>query len=197
MAVLASPEAVSNSIRNARTRFMTRTLLLLRHAKSSWDDPSLPDRARLLNARGRRAVPLVAAYMRRNGLDADLVLCSTAARTVETLTLLQASLDRRFPHRLLRSLYLASPGHLLRIVRRAPEVGRMMVIAHNPGLQEFIIRLAGQPAGDPDEARRQGRVHAKFPTAALAVLRFDVDRWDDIEYGTGRLVDFTCPRDLA
>lgn len=166
------------------------TLLLFRHAKSSWQVRNQPDAERPLNARGRRAAPLMGRYMAANGLAPDHVLCSSAVRTRETAALALAEMPGAPEPVFLDALYLAAPARMLaEIHKAAATVKSLMLIGHNPGMHEFVIDLAGSGNG---EARR--RTREKFPTAALAVLAFDVARWTDVQPGVGRLDLFVTPR---
>lgn len=170
-----------------------RTLLLLRHAKSSWDDPGLDDYDRPLAPRGREAAPRMGAYMRQRDLVPDLIVCSTAARAEETLRLLLPSLGGGPRVRMLKSLYLAPPSRLLTVVHRLPdEAGRVLMIGHNPGLEAFAGRLAVDGGG-----RAMRRLQKKFPTAALAHLTFEVASWREVASGGGRLEAFVRPKDIA
>lgn len=175
---------------------MSKTLLLMRHAKSSWDDPTLDDFDRPLNARGQKAAPRMGGYIESNGLIPDLVVCSTARRTGETWKLMQKSIGDEVQSKMMKSLYLASPSQLLRVIHRVPDgIGRLLVIAHNPGIQELAVRLE---AGSDDERThaRSSEVRAKFPTAALAILSVDARSWSETAYGEAQLVDFVRPRQL-
>lgn len=166
-------------------------LLLLRHAKSGWDDPSLGDFERPLAPRGRRAAPVMARYMRERCLLPDLVLCSTAARACETWELVQPELGVDPPVRLLQALYLAGPARLLAVLTRvAPDTGRVLLIGHNPGLESLAARLAR--SGRPEDLRA---LEEKFPTAALARIAFD-GPWADLAESGGTLAGFVQPRDL-
>jgi phosphohistidine phosphatase len=159
-------------------------LLLLRHAKSSWDDPTLDDHDRPLAPRGRKAAGLIAAYLRDNHVDVSLVLCSTAQRARETLELVQP------PGQVLieRELYGASADGLLARLRRVLDDQRtVMLIGHNPAIEDLAVGLAGSGAeliGD------------KFPTGALATLSFN-GRWRDLAPGGVELKSFVRPRELA
>ncbi|HEX6142380.1 MAG TPA: histidine phosphatase family protein [Geminicoccaceae bacterium] len=168
------------------------TLLLLRHAKSSWADPALDDHARPLAGRGRQAAARTGDWMRARQLRPDLVLCSTAARARETFDLLGPRLGASPPLRPLKSLYLAEPERLLQIVRRAPDdAGCLMLIGHNPGLQRFALLLVGE-----GRARDLRRMTRKFPTAALARISFPGRGWREIGPGTGTLEALVRPKDL-
>lgn len=170
-------------------------LILLRHAKSSWDDADVADADRGLSTRGRKAAPRIGRLLAREGLRPELVLCSSARRTRETWALVQAELPGEVPVRFRDSLYLATPATLLAAIRRAPaDVTRLMVLGHNPGMHGFACRLLAEgAAGGDGEARR--RLAEKLPTAGLVVLRIEGD-WRGIDWGRARLLRFTRPKDL-
>lgn len=172
-----------------------RQLLLLRHAKSSWDDPSLPDHARPLNPRGRRAAAAVAQAMRGLGLSPEVVLVSSARRTLQTLEQLRPALDPGTLIEPMDALYLAPWTALLGLVRQMPETARsVMVIGHNPGLHDLAMALigaAGQAAGGADAQR----LAEGYPTAALAEFSIALP-WRLLDAGGARLVRFVAPRDL-
>ena len=171
-----------------------RQLLLLRHAKSSWDDPGLSDHARPLNARGRRAAAAVAGAMRDLGLQPDLVLVSSARRTLQTLEALMPFDDNALVEPM-DALYLAPASSLLEGMRKVPETVRsVLVIGHNPGLHELALTLAGEAAA-PGAKGAAGRLAEGFPTAALAEFTVAVP-WGAVAEGSGRLVRFLSPRDL-
>ena len=166
-----------------------KTLLLMRHAKSAWDDPSLDDHDRRLAPRGRRAAPSIAAWLREQGLGLLHVRCSSAARARETLELMQPALHDADVH-IDEDLYLANADELLELVRTLPdEAPSVLLIGHNPGMQRLTVLLAGR-----SQARR--RVEAKFPTAALAVIALPVERWADTRPASGDLVAYVTPGDL-
>jgi phosphohistidine phosphatase len=166
-----------------------RRLLLLRHAKSSWADAGLRDHERPLNARGREAAPRVGRYLDREGLVPDLVLCSSARRTCETVARLR--LPEKVPVEVSHDLYLGSPDAVLDLVRQVDDtVATLLVVGHNPTTHELALTLAG--AGDADLVDDLAR---RFPTGALAGLAFDGD-WRSLDAGAARLERFVAPRDL-
>lgn len=168
-----------------------RQLLLLRHAKSSWDDPGLSDHARPLNARGRRAATAMAGVMRDLGLQPDLVLVSSARRTLQTLEALLPFDDNALVEPM-DALYLAPESLLMEGIRKVPETVRsVLMIGHNPGLHELALALAG-PAAPTAAAKRLAE---GFPTAALAEFTIAAP-WRAVAEGGGRLVRFLSPRDL-
>jgi phosphohistidine phosphatase len=170
-----------------------RTLMLMRHAKSSWDRPELDDLDRPLAPRGRAAAPLMARYIRDSRWQPDLVLCSPAARVHETWRLMTPVLGRTVVCKTLRAIYPGAPSRLLEILRRAAdEVEALMLIGHNPGLGRLAASLCG--AGPKKALARLGE---KFPTAALAVIQFEIERWEQVAPGAGRLRAFVRPKDLA
>jgi phosphohistidine phosphatase len=166
-----------------------KRLLLIRHAKSSWHDPALSDHERPLAPRGRTAADRVADHLEREGSKVDLVLCSSARRTRDTLERLSQAFGEA-EILVEDGLYGASAADLLdRLHEVSESVGTTAVIGHNPGIQDLALELA---MDGPDLERAR----AKFPTAALAVLEFDAP-WAELATGGARLVSFTVPRDLA
>jgi len=131
--------------------------------------------------------------MRDQGLIPAAVLCSEARRALETWDLVGPFLGGRSQVKVLRSLYLASPGRLLAALQRLPpEVPSALLLGHNPGLAALAQQLAGP--GSKKEARHH--LSEKYPTGALAVFRFDIDDWMELAPTAGRLVSFLRPRDL-
>lgn len=172
---------------------MAKTLCLLRHAKSSWADPALDDFDRPLNQRGRTSMALLGLYIDEKKIRPDGILCSSAQRTRETLGLLLPWLRGDASMRIERVLYLASADELLSRIRQVEDgVSCLLMIGHNPGLEELAGRLAG--GGDIFASTA---MQEKFPTAALAVLDFDAARWADIEPGKGALRAFATPKLLT
>jgi phosphohistidine phosphatase len=168
-----------------------KTLFLLRHAKSSWAEPGTDDHDRALSPRGVRAAELVALYLAQRPVRPSFALCSTARRALDTLSPIRRHLG--IPYRAERGLYLAEPGPLReRLARLEEPEANVLLVGHNPGLHELAEQLAG--AGDRS-ARAQLR--ERFPTAALAVLQFEIEHWSEIAPGGGSLVELTTPADLV
>ncbi|MDT8368369.1 MAG: histidine phosphatase family protein [Longimicrobiales bacterium] len=169
-----------------------RTLILLRHAKSSWNDDVLSDHDRPLAPRGRRDAPAVATRLRDLELLPDQVISSTAARTRETVALAAEALGSP-PIDFDASLYLADPAEILRAIRETPpEVETLIVVGHNPGTHDIALALC-----DRGRSSDHLQLESGFPTAAAAVITFDLDRWSDVRPGIGSLVHFIRPRDLS
>jgi phosphohistidine phosphatase len=166
-----------------------RTLYLLRHAKSSWDDPSLADRDRPLAPRGKRDSKRMAEEVRRLDPAPELVLCSSSARTTETLKRLGDAVSAA-EVLVEDGIYAASASELLARLRGvADEVGAVLVIGHNPGLHDLALLLAA--GGDELD-----RLREKYPTAALASLAFPHASWSGLGPGDAELVVYVVPRDL-
>jgi phosphohistidine phosphatase len=169
-----------------------RELIVLRHAKSSWDDIDKSDHDRQLAPRGIEAAKRMGALMLERGWVPDRIICSTAVRTQETLELARANWPAEPPIEttMLATLYLAAPVRLFEIIRGQPdEAKRLLVIGHNPGLHGFLTRLAGH--GDKAAL---ATLNVKFPTAALAVVALEIDTWQDLEWTAGRLIDYQFPK---
>jgi phosphohistidine phosphatase len=170
-----------------------RTILLLRHAKSAWGNVGQDDHDRPLNRRGERAARAMAGHLATSGPRPDLILCSTAARTRQTLApLLEALGAPAPPISLERELYLASEDALLERLRTLPEeVRTVLLIGHNDGIGYLAGSLAGRgPAGALSDLRD------KYPTGALTTLRLPRGSWTDLGPGTCELLAFAKPRDV-
>lgn len=169
-----------------------RRLLLLRHAKSAWPD-GVEDHERPLAKRGQEAAPLMGNYLAQNWLHPDLVLVSSARRTRQTWALVRKALLPAIADRVVDEIYEAPAASLLEVIRTVePGFETIMLIGHNPGMQDLALELIG----DGDEETRAA-ISEKYPTAALAVIDFTTSRWDGIEPGSGRLERFVAPRMLA
>jgi phosphohistidine phosphatase len=176
-------------------------LMLLRHAKSDWSSSSgTPDMVRPLNARGAAAARLMGGYMARHHLIPQRVLCSPAQRTRETWAGISAQWDDDVVVAFEERLYAATPQAILSVIKAQGEardeakatVHTLLVIGHNPGLQEAAELLIA--AGD---VSLRERLREKFPTSALAVIDFAADRWSRIHDRSGRLDRYVTPRSIA
>jgi phosphohistidine phosphatase len=157
-----------------------KRLFLLRHAKSSWDDPDLADHDRPLAPRGRRAAKAIGEHMRREGIEPELVLCSSSRRTRETLERLRLDSETLIED----ELYAASAQRLLERLRAVDEgVGSVLLIGHNPGVEDLAETLGGE-------------AQAKYPTGALATLELD-GTWRGLRAGGARLAGFVTPKQLG
>jgi phosphohistidine phosphatase len=135
-------------------------------------------------------------YLRDHGLEPDLVLCSSARRARETLDGVLTALASRPEISYLKTLYLAPPSRLLAVLRRQdPARSRILLIAHNPGMQALALDLAGFGRGSASGTAAGRELAAKFPTAALA--RYRVAAWDSLAPGAAQLVEFVRPKDLG
>lgn len=156
----------------------------MRHAKSDWGDARLDDHARPLNRRGRRAATALGLWLRKEGLIPDEILCSSAARTMETCS----RLGLPVPPRILGSLYLAEPEGMLADLRGATG-RRVLMLGHNPGIADLAHVLAAAPA-----------THERFldyPTGATMVADLAIDDWSRAGPGTAMITHFVTPRDLS
>lgn len=161
-----------------------KTLLVLRHAKSSWRDTGLADHDRPLNKRGQRDAPRMGRLLSQQDLVPDLIISSSAVRARKTAQLAIEAMDYDGELRLERELYAADPEAYLDALQALPDAfERVMVIGHNPGLEELIEMLTGD--------------WQRLPTAALAQVELELDTWQDLSEETpGRLVHLWLPREL-
>lgn len=169
-----------------------RRVFLLRHAKSSWDSEG-DDHDRDLAPRGRQAADRMAAYLQAENIAPALVLCSTARRARETLARVVPALHGTGRIEFEEGLYLASGGAMLRRLRRLDDdVASVMLVGHNPGMQELALLLGEH--GDEDMLRR---LRSKYPTGGLAEIAVNCRHWRDLGAEQGTLVRFVVPRDLS
>ena len=170
-----------------------KTLLLLRHAKSAWNNDRLADHDRPLNRRGEGSAKAMADHLASSAPRPDLILCSTAVRARQTLApLVERLAGQAPPISLERSLYLASANALLKRLRDLPnEVATVLLIGHNDGIWQLAEALAGKGQPSMLAALRQ-----KYPTGALTHLKIDLDRWPDLPVGKAELIEFIRPREL-
>lgn len=156
-----------------------KRLILMRHAKSDWNHPGLSDHDRPLNKRGRAAAPAMGAWLTAQGFAPDQALVSSAARTQETYHLSTLIC----PHRTEGALYEARPEAFLKVIQGADEAAdTVILIAHQPGMQEAANRLLPEPEVD------------EYPTAKAAILTFDAPTWFEVSWGDGRLVAEMAPK---
>ncbi|MBY0520289.1 MAG: histidine phosphatase family protein [Sphingomonas sp.] len=169
-----------------------KTLTLLRHAKSGWDDPVARDFDRPLNPKGQRAAALIGRELRHLGMAFDHVLASPAVRVVETLDHVAKSYGAAIEPVWERRIYLASAATLLDLIAGLPDsASAVLMVGHNPGLEDLALMLAREDCGTARSA-----IEEKFPTASVAELQFDVDQWRAVAAGEGTLARFIRPRDL-
>lgn len=160
-----------------------KTLLLLRHAKSSWKDEKLADHDRPLNKRGKRDAPRMGKLMHEENLVPDLILTSSAIRALSTAELAAEACSFDGEVQVSRDLYAAGPEAFIEeLVVLPDEANVVLVVGHNPGMEELLETLTEEIQG--------------LPTAALAQVELDIDQWADLEEATGRLVNLWLPRNL-
>jgi phosphohistidine phosphatase len=167
-----------------------RHLWLLRHATSSWDDPDLDDHDRPLAPRGERAAAAMASHLRHAGVRPQLVLCSSALRARRTLSLVLASLGDRVVIEIDPQLYTFDAQVLIERLRSGPDdVRSLLLVGHNPALQDFALLVAAGGAA-------RDRVAAKLPTGALVTIALPDDPWTTLGESDAEIEGLTVPRDL-
>ena len=167
---------------------MTLRLILTRHAKSSWDDPTVDDHDRALNARGYRAAKVIGAWLAKGGYCPETTFSSTARRTAETWAEIAVACPQTDEVQFTSALYLASPDRMLTILQGCRSKS-VMLLGHNPGtamLAQNLVKIAP--------------LHPKFsqyPSAATTVIEFNVESWADVTSHSGHVEAFVVPRDLT
>jgi phosphohistidine phosphatase len=169
-----------------------KRLLIMRHAKSSWDEPDRPDHDRPLNDRGRRTAPRMGAWLAEQGLVPDLALVSSATRAQQTWELVAGALPCQGPARTEPGIYEAEPETLVEILHGTPdEAATVIMVGHEPGVSEFARLMASDPV-----PAALARAFGHFPTAAVAAIEFDTGSWRSVNPGRGRFTVFVTPKDL-
>lgn len=170
-----------------------RRLLLFRHAKSSWDSPGLKDFERPLAPRGIKAATRMGQHIKDSDLVPDLVLCSSAVRTRQTIDLAFKAMEAKPETRFEDRLYSDGPETVMELLRGVTDGhASIMVVGHNPTIAECALLMAA-----PGATGLRTAISSKFPTAGLAVLDFPADEWANVEVGTAELKSFVKPRALA
>jgi phosphohistidine phosphatase len=173
-----------------------KRLILLRHAKAVPAAPDLEDADRRLADRGRTDAIRIGQFLKEESWVPELALCSTALRTRETLELIVPQLGASPAVQHLPELYLARWLTIVNLVRQVNEkCGALLIVGHNPGLEEAARKLA-RPPGDTKSRKLHQLLQEDYPTAAVALFEFDVEQWSAIDRGEGDLQNFVRPRDL-
>jgi len=160
-----------------------KTLLLLRHAKSDWGDSSLRDFDRPLSDRGERDAPRIGKALRKRGVTPDVIIASPAARAKQTVQAAMKAAKVELSVTFDESIYGASSAELMKLIRRLPDANRCaLLVGHNPGFEDLVGRLTGS--------------QERMPTAALACIEFQIEHWNDVDDGKGKLVWLLTPKHL-
>lgn len=167
-----------------------KTLTLLRHAKSAWDDTVERDFDRPLNSRGRRAAARIGQWLRDHDACFDAVIASPALRVRQTIEGIEDGLGRALAPIFDTRVYMASGATLLELVQAFGASENSLLVGHNPGLEDLLLLLT--PPADPLRAEAE----VKYPTAAIAVLELHDGSWSDVVEGSATLREFVRPRDL-
>lgn len=166
---------------------MSLTLILMRHAKSSWADQTVDDFDRPLNARGRKAAPAIGAWLAQRGYLPGDVVVSGARRTVDTWAGVAPKLEAAADMRSSPALFHGTAEAVFAVLRAA-KADTVLIVGHNPSFADFAKRILAEPGDHPR--------FDDFPTCATAIIEFDALEWSEVTWGAGHLQDFVVPRDL-
>jgi phosphohistidine phosphatase len=177
--------AVTENSEAGQQVVLMKTLLVLRHAKSSWDNPRLADFERPLNKRGKRDAPRMGELIKREEIVPDLIISSSAKRALSTAEAVAQACDYESEIQTTRLLYLAGPDEYLEVINAIADVyDRVMVVGHNPGMESLVEDLTGE--------------WLRMPTAALAQIRLNIDSWSELALESDEeLVDYWQPKELT
>ena len=169
-----------------------RTLIFLRHAKSSWALPGVDDFDRPLNDRGNNAAPQMATWLANKGIKPDVIVCSSAKRTRETLAHIEPLFSQEVATILEPDLYLASSTALFECAEKLDDgYETAMLLAHNPGLHDAALSALTAAS-----RRESGEMRSRFPTCACAIISLPIDRWSEITTDIGELNAYMTPKGL-
>ncbi len=168
---------------------MTRHLILVRHAKSSWSHAELDDHERPLNERGRRSASRIGSWLKERNHLPRRVLASDSVRTRETWRLIEEKLNSGTAVNWLRTLYHAGAQTMLDILRSSKDESTILMLGHNPGIAIFANMLVQEP---PQHVRFRD-----YPTGATTILEFSTSRWADVDWGSAIVDEFVVPRELG
>lgn len=162
---------------------MSKTLYLIRHAKSSWDDPSLKDHDRPLNKRGKKDAPFMANILKEKNIIPDLIISSTAERAIEFSKVLAEVLDYKKGNIVSeRDMYLAGESEMLAILNNVDNnIETLFMVGHNPYITSFAVRLSGHSIDN-------------IPTSGIVGIKFEIDKWKNAEIGKGEFISFDYPK---
>jgi len=170
-----------------------KILGLFRHAKSDWNDARLRDFDRPLNERGREGAAVMGRHIFEHGIRWNRIISSPAVRATQTVEIAAEAAGTNPAINWDRRIYLASSASLLDLLRdQEDDPGTILMVGHNPGLEDLIFDLVPDDGGSP----MRDIVEEKFPTAAYAVLELDIDSWSEADEGCARLVHLIRPRDI-
>ncbi len=170
-----------------------KKLLLLRHAKSDWDDFTLEDHERPLNERGQHNAQQMGAYMADNTIHPDIIYCSTAQRTRQTLSLLLAQGGLSCPVDYVPDIYEATASTLISIVTNCPDkYDTLLIVGHNPGIQMLGLTLT-----EGQNAPLRRKLEYRLPTGTLQNITLNINSYTEITQGCGTLESFTKPKSLS
>ena len=170
-----------------------KKLILLRHAKSSWRNSSQIDFDRPLSKRGRHNATKIGCYIRKNQLNADLILCSPSKRAEETFNLIRAAFSKSWEAKFLDQLYLAQERDIIREIHKIQTaICNLLVIGHNPGLSSLASTLASKGKNQLGIS-----LPNKYVTGALSIFDVDVMNWSELNVYNAELVEFLQPKDLT
>jgi phosphohistidine phosphatase len=160
-----------------------KTLYLIRHAKSSWDDPQLSDHDRPLNKRGERDAPLMAKILKKKKIKPDLILSSSAVRALEYAKVISSHLDYKKKDIVsTKDLYLSDEDEMLKILKNVKDSNDIVFLfGHNPDITSFANSLCSANLDN-------------IPTSGICEIEFDTDNWNDIDYGKGKFKSFDYPK---
>ena len=169
-----------------------KTIFLLRHAKSSWDDPRLNDLDRPLASRGIKSSKKIGKYLKKNKLTPDIVYCSSATRAKQTWELVNRIVEKKKNVKYINKLYMANSSDFMDVIKKTDnDFKSLMLVSHNPGIESIAIELSKN-----ENNKFHQIINIKYPTGALAIIKFNLSDWGKINYKKGEIYEFIKPKEL-
>ena len=169
-----------------------KTIFLLRHAKSSWDNLNLDDFDRPLSNKGIKASKKIGNYLKTNKFVPDIIYCSTAKIAKQTWELTNIIIKKKKNILYKDNLYMANLSEFMKIIKKTKnKFKNLMIVSHNPGIESLAIELSKN-----ENNKFHQIINIKYPTGALAVIKFNLNDWGKINYKKGEIYEFIKPKEL-
>ena len=173
---------------------MSKSIIILRHAKSNWVNSDIDDHERLLNSRGYKNAREMAEFIKTKKYKPDYIICSSAKRAILTLNpIIEIWPD--IPVNITNKIYLASYDEILMILKKQIKYSKILIIGHNPGLANLLFYLIN--INNVDYKDELKYFISKLPTCSLAIISFEINHWKEISYGKGELKVFNTPKSIS
>ena len=169
-----------------------KTIFLLRHAKSSWQNHNLDDFDRPLSDRGIKACKKIGKYLKKKNISPDIVYCSTAVRAKQTWELVNRIVEKKENVLFKKNLYMSDLSNFIEIIKKTKKKFKsLMIVSHNPGIEYLALELSKDKNNEVYK-----KIYNKYPTGALVIIKYNIDKWNKVDLKKGSLYKFIKPKEL-